>query len=202
MRSKPVFASLLLIAFGCAPKRALYVDAEFRAWVPVRVAVLPFLNQSTDLTGPVMLRKMLQQKLSQSGWNLVSLEEVDEKLKELGVTDAGQLKVYSQAELGSRLGAESLLYGELEEFSSQNVGVYSKREVRLGLKLFQAKDGLRLWEDMESQKKSDLKLNKQAAARSFVKGLAARAAENIFQSPLRRESEEVVRRLVNKLNKR
>ena len=184
---------------GCVPRKARTAVPEFHPGTFRRVAVLPFQNQSTDLTGPGMLRRMVHERLAGAGWTLAPMNEVDAGLQDLGITDGGQLSAVSHAELGRRLDVDALVYGDVEEFSFQNVGIYLKREVRLRLKLFRAQDGTKLWEDVGSAKKSDVNLNRRQAGQAFVRGLATKAAENLKGTTLREESSRVVQHLVHEL---
>jgi hypothetical protein len=108
---------------------------------------------------------------------------------------------FAPQKLGALLEADALLYGDIETFNYANVGVYAGRKVAARLWLVDAKTGETLWETEKSKANSDLGLSKAAAKDIFVKGYRDKALESIMNSPLRPESEDVVRLLVKELGK-
>lgn len=157
---------------------------------------MPFDNQSVDLVGPELLRRMVQGGLGRSGYECVPLDRVDEALKTLGLTDGGQLRAVPSQGLRSVLGVEGLFYGDVEEFSFLNVGFAVRRIVRLRLKFELSSTGELLWEDAGQGLTEYFTLKKERAWRAFMEGLVVREAENLFRTPLMPEAREAVRRLL------
>ncbi|MBI4056689.1 MAG: DUF799 family lipoprotein [Elusimicrobia bacterium] len=193
---------LVIMSGGCVSAPQPYVSAQFYSQIPRSVAVLPFENQSLDLMGPEMLRKMTVQRLGFWGYTIVPLEQSDAKLQGMGITDGGQLKSLSPQEIGKQLGVEGLCYGTVEQFSFQNVGFYLKRSVGVRLKLVSALSGERLWEGSGEARVVEVHGKKDKAERAFVRGLAQKAAENMFKSPLKPEANEALDRLFLKIPRR
>lgn len=189
------------LACGCAsPEPARYLAPDFGARAPARVAVLPFDNESVDLAGPELLRRLVFSRLEGHGFAAPGLEAVDAALAaSLGITDGGQLRSVEPARLGRALGADGLLYGTVEDFAFVNVGFAVRRVVRLRLRLVEAAGGARLWEDAGLGLTERLTLTKKGARRAFFEGVAERAAEGLLRTPLMPESLEAVRCLFSRL---
>ncbi len=192
----------LLVAAGCAPAPVRFTSANFHALAPPRVAVLPFDNWSVDLVGPAMLRSLFEARLRERGYEVVSMEAVDARLRELGVTHGGQLKAFSPQALGSALGVEGLIYGTVEEFVMQNIGFIARRCVRLHARLVHAAGGERLWEDTGEGNWARVTFDKKEAQRIFLEGWTYREIENIFRNPLLPESKAAVQDLISRLPRR
>ncbi|MBI5245135.1 MAG: DUF799 family lipoprotein [Elusimicrobia bacterium] len=171
---------------------------DLAARAPVEVAVLPFGNEAVNLLGPQMLRKMVAERLEGLGYRPRPLDEVDEKLKGIGVSDGGQLPAYKPVEVGKALGVDGLFYGTVERFSNQNVGFYRQRVVVLKLRLVHAPSGERLWE-AEGEGRTRRVAGTDEAVRAFLEGVIEQAAETAQGHPLRPEAEKAVASLLTSL---
>jgi len=98
---------------------------------PSKLVVLPFDNETSDLTGPELVRGMVAGRVGGAGYESPGLAAVDSTLKEMGITDGGQLGAVSTEALGRAFDTDGLLFGSLEEFTYQNIGVLRRRLVRL-----------------------------------------------------------------------
>lgn len=161
-----------------------------------RVAVLPFDNQSVDLAGPGIVRGLVTSRLADLGYQPLGADEVDAKLRELGITDGGQLKTLTPKDIGKALGVEGLFYGTLEEFNFTNVGFYLSRVVRVRLRLVSADTGEALWENTGQDASRELHVKEGKAKKAFVRGVARKALENMTNTALAKESREAVRKLL------
>ena len=168
---------------------------------PSTIALLPFENESLDLRAPEILRDLLDTYLSAANFNLTDVKEAEEKIHGIGIQEGGQLNAVTPQKLGALLGADALLYGDIETFNNANIGVYAQRTVKVSLRLVDAKTGKTLWETEKSKANSELGLSKAAAKNIALKGYATKAAENLADNPLYPESEDVVRLLVRELGK-
>ena len=196
-RFSSVIFSLIFIA-GCAGRGTIVRHAEP---FPVKIAVLPFSNLSVDMQGPLVIRNVLETRLAASQYELANSQDIDEKLKSLGITDGGQINATTPQKLGLLLDTEALVYGELVEFKNMNIGVYSNRVVEAKLKLVDAKTGQTIWEAQKKYSNKKFGLDKDAIRDNLVSGYANKMLENILKNPLRQETEMVVAQLVKNLNK-
>ena len=124
---------------------------------------------------------------------MLPLEEVDLRLRKIGITDGGQLAAVTPHRLGEALGVDRLIFGRVEEFTYQNVGFAGRRSVRLGLTLVSASSGERLWEEAGAWQTGQISTGTDEAATSFLAGLAQQALETAFGVPLQHESRHAVR---------
>jgi hypothetical protein len=164
-----------------------------------KVAVLLVSNDTNDLDGPGLVRGILFRKLSERGYDLVPLNDIDAKLKEQGFTDGGQLRAATPQQLGQWIGADTLFYITLEEFNYINVGFYWQRKVKIAGKLVEAKTGERLWEAERNWSTQAVVTNKEQAERQFAFQLAAKAFEKMTHLPLQAESQMAAERLLSTL---
>jgi len=187
----------LAVLAGCAATAPVRHAARF----PRVLALLPLENQSLDLRAPEILRELLDTYLAAARFTLTDVKEADEQLRGLGISEGGQLNSVTPQKLALLLGADALLYGDIETFNNSNIGVYAGRAVKVRLWLVDGKTGETLWETGKSKANSELGLSKGTAKKILVKGYAAKAAENIMDNPLYSESEDVARQLVRELGK-
>lgn len=194
--------AVLALAAGCAPKALVYRDPDFHGKSPDRVAVLPFANESPDMRAGEALRRLVASRMPRRGYPGMPLEEIDDRLNEIGVTHGGQLAAYSAEEVGKALGIDGLLYGIVEEFANQNIGVVRRRAVKLRLKLVLAPGGERIWEAVGAGVKAKVALEKGEIGKSFLKGVVEQAAEGALRVPLLPESRKAVTQALRKLPRR
>lgn len=158
---------------------------------------MPVSNETNDLDGPVYIRKLIQEGLIARGMRVVPLEVVDQKLKENGFTDGGQLRAAKPADIGQWVGADTLMYVSLEEFAYINVGFYWQRKVLVNARLVDAPSATRLWETERGDSHRWVVANKEEAKRAFVTQLAIQGAEKLAHQPLGPESRRTVVELLS-----
>jgi len=200
MRRKHSLPFIFLFAAlgGCSATAPVARHAEP---FPATLALLPFENQSLDLRAPELMRDLLDTYLSAANFNFADVKETEEKVHGLGISEGGQLNAVTPQKLGETLGADALIYGDIDTFNYSNVGVYAERMVKVRLWLVDAKTGEKLWETEKSKGNAELGLSKNAAKDVFIKGYANKAVENMLNNPLAPESEDVARLLVRELGK-
>lgn len=84
-----LFAMLVLTTIGCATaQRFVAKDKPF----PTRIAVLPFTNETNDITAPDLVRKVVLEEIAYHGYDLVDGVQTLEVLKSTyGITEGGHL---------------------------------------------------------------------------------------------------------------
>lgn len=140
------------------------------------VALLPFDNETVDLEGSEKVRNMLHRELVKKGWKLLSLENIDKKLLGIGISDGGQLPAVSLETLKEACSADILIYGVLMEYSMTSIGVLTKREVEVELKMVDAASGNTLWQETGACINSEAGVD---AVASLGLGLAGKIASSI-----------------------
>jgi hypothetical protein len=162
----------MVLLAGCA---AHHPPRPYDAGNPLkRVAVLPLKNETTDVDGPVLLRKRMIEALEDHSYVVKDLKETDLILRDqMGVTLGGQLDLTTALKLGETLGVEGVLYGTLMDFDEMTTGAINVKKVRGKFKLVNAMTGQTLWERGLGVRSELIMQSKYGAAAA----LAARAAD-------------------------
>ncbi len=195
-------ARLLSFVFGlvflnsCATPIS-YVSEKYRS--SGKIAILPLVNESNDLDGPVYVRQLIEKGILSRGFQIVQTDQVDQNLKEKGFTNGGQLRATTPQKIGEWTGADSLLYCTLEDFNYINVGFYAQRRVKIIARLVDARTGERLWESEREGTTRIIAANRKQAEQEFAIQLAIKAAEKLAHQPLQLESNMAVHRLLDSL---
>jgi len=192
----------LLAAGACAGKSAYLVSPSLRAVPDTRVAVLPFDNQSTDVTAADVMRKLVEENFAKRGYPPLSAEDVDGKLSGLGVSEGGQLPGVKTEDIGKALGADLLCYGSVEDFTFQNLGFIIRKSVKLQVKLVSASTGETLYEGNGTGKDVKIFMNQDEAKAAFVEQLAVKLVQNMLKTPLKKEAETAAWKALDSLPRR
>lgn len=201
-RRHAVCAVLLALACACAGGGAYLVSPSLRAAADPRVAVLPFDNQSTDVKAADIMRGLAAEGFEKRGYSYLPLDAVDGKLSGLGISEGGQLPGLKPAELGVALGADLLCYGDVEDFTFQNLGFVVRKSVILRVRIVSASSGETLYEGTGSGKDVKVYLDRDEARAAFVEQLAVRLLQTLLNTPLRREAEAAAWKALDRLPRR
>ena len=193
---------LLAAACACAGKAAYLVSPALRTAADTRVAVLPFDNQSTDIGAPDVMRKLAADGLGKRGYAPLPVEEVDGKLSSLGVSEGGQLPGVKPEALGRALGVDLLVYGDVEDFTFQNLGFLIRKLVVLRVKIVSAATGETLYEGSGSGKDIKVFMDRDQAKAAFVEQMAVKLVQNILKTPLKKEAETAAGKALDSLPRR
>lgn len=170
---------------GCAAGQQ-YLKQGFSP--PETIAVLPMNNHTTDLDGPAIVRYWFDQRITEKkGYRTLPFEEVDSKLKKLGITDGGQLGAVTPGQLGEKLGVSAVVYGDLLNFDYKTTGFLNVRKVKARFKMMDCKTGEMLWEGEGLGANSSGALSSSEAIKAGLKQLSAQLAEKALRSPLKNE---------------
>jgi len=138
-----VFGLLFLTACVTLPPIEPNVASPIRT-----VAVLPMVNNTNDVDGPVVVRELFTASLGSYYYVIKPLAETDQILKDqMGVTLGSQLDMAKPQLLGEKLGVDAVMYGSLEDFSDTVTGIYNVKRVRLRVKLVNCKTGETIWKN-------------------------------------------------------
>lgn len=133
--------SIFLILTACAaPLYELIPD--YAALKPTRIAVLPVLNETSDLDAPIVFRLLARAELADKGYALINFDRIDDTLQQQGIQEAGQIEALTPREIGELIGADGLLYVRVINYGRQ-VGVHLKMEG--SFTLVDSKTGRKLW---------------------------------------------------------
>ncbi|TBR21083.1 hypothetical protein EPO15_11165 [bacterium] len=176
---------------GCPSGGGQYLRRGYRP--PASLAVLPFDNRTTDLDGPVVARVWFDQRLGErKGYRTLPLEGVDSALRRLGITDGGQLRSRTAAELCAALGTEALVHGDLLEFGQTTTGFLNVRRVKAAFEMKACPSGETLWRAEGTGAESETAVSAAGALRAGLKALGTQLAEKALGSPLRTQTLDMV----------
>jgi hypothetical protein len=128
--------------------------------------------------------------LAQWGYPVLALDETDRRLRELGLSDGGQVRAFQPRQLADAAGANRVLIGTLKEFKTVNVGLYNLHHVALALRLQDA-EGRVLWES-EGVGYREILVRPADAGKAFLGGLIESAVGKVTGSDLSEELEDAV----------
>jgi len=160
-------------------------------WFDERLVVLPFSNDTLDVEAPARLREGVAQTLANRGYSVLPIEEADERLRTVSVTQGEHLRTLKPARVAAATGASRLLFGKVEEFRTINVGVYQRSDARMTLKLTDAQGNL-LWE-AEGEGFTEKAAPPKEAAKAFLTGLGKGLLKKALRIHMDEEAAEAVR---------
>jgi len=133
----------LLVITSCGPVAKFTAPSVPK---PRTIAILPEINNSTDVNGGIVFRNLSQMQFAQHrGYTFVQKEVIDSLLNKAGITDGGQLNSISKTELQDILKADGLMYVTIAEMEYSTLGISSSRIVSANYKLYS--NGSLYWED-------------------------------------------------------
>ena len=126
MRTLSTLLYIFSILFtSCMPKHAKFD-------MPKHIAVLPTINQTTDVLGGIVFRNIFYLELEEKySPYLIPLELVDTLLNEEGITQGGQLAAVENKDLFHILKSDGLLFIELLACDYQTLGISETRRVKV-----------------------------------------------------------------------
>ncbi|MBI2069168.1 MAG: DUF799 family lipoprotein [Elusimicrobia bacterium] len=209
-----VFLCVVLAACAASSKKTGLISNH-------RIALFPLANDSNDLEAPSLVRVALFKEMGKKGHLLIPMEEIDAQLKEMGVTDGGQLGAIDVERLREKIPADRFCYGTLVEFTFKSAVALSQRKVEIRLKLVDAHNGAVLYERQESgvttrggtDAAGDLVLNVAGKVVKSVKDGAKKlmpaqtgkkamdATDALADVELTAETDEAIRKLLEKFPK-
>lgn len=186
-----LFIVLLIFLNSCAIRNT---NLNIQHYIIERdnIVVLPFENLSNDLTAEEMIRDLVINRFKKKGWFVVDKNHADQKLKEIGITDGGQLNSVSKKELFDIFKARYLCYGIINDFKFQNLGFVIVKRVELNIKIYDNFLERFVFDETAEAKDVKFYLDKEEAKKAFIAYNALKLVENIMKRPLYNESVEAV----------
>lgn len=123
---------------------------ELKTRSEYKIAILPMENLTVEGDIAYYFRMRLTERLRAKGFTVVDNKLVDEKLYQLGVAHAGQLRLLPFAELQDLTSADGFLSGVVEQGAVQHAGVYNSYVFTCSLKL-QDREGRVIWSALQNR---------------------------------------------------
>ena len=177
---------VLLVAGGCAEKQIKNVRQDFIA--PDIIVMLPPDNQSIDLTAPKAVIGALASSMIGLGYFPIYTPAQEAALREMGITDGGQLRAFKLADITSRLGVDGVVKTEVVDFGKINLGFYIQGKVASHLSLHDAAGDM-LWEADAKYAEAKMTLSLAEAIASGAGELTGDLVARIFKVHLVPESQ-------------
>jgi hypothetical protein len=172
MLNKRIISILLLILFGCGPS-AKFIAPDYQK--PGKIAILPTINQTTDVEGAIVFRNLLYHALEEEHYtDLLDNDIVDSLLNLNGITDGGQLETIENEELFLILDVDGLMYVDLQACEYQSIGISETRMIKAEFQLFQPPSYL-IWKDEREEERGK-------SAFSAVLGLLVNPKETVKET--------------------
>ncbi len=126
----------------------VFVDDDFKKTLKnssqFTVAVFPMQNMSVDGDVAFYFRQRVIERLKAKGYNIADTRIIDEKLYELGVSNAEQIRLLQLQQVLDVAKADGYIFGIIEQAATQNALVYNSYVYTSSLKM-QDKSGKLLW---------------------------------------------------------
>lgn len=162
------------------------------------IAVLLPENLSNDITAEEMVRDIVVERFAKKGWFVVKRDDVDEKLRGIGITDGGQLSAVDPNELVNLFSTRYLCYLTINDFKFQNLGFVIIRKVELNMRIY---DGIKkgfVFDETSSDQDTEIYTDPKKARDAFIKYNALKLVENIMKRPLYKQVVNAVDKIFRK----
>jgi hypothetical protein len=113
--------------------------------LPVKVAVLPFENLTSDPELEGLLRRSFYSHFALKNYHDIELKEVDRALQILKTTTSNTWKDLSPQALGDFFQADFLIYGRVIDYSKFFAGVYSQISLKVQVEMVECRSGTGVW---------------------------------------------------------
>ncbi|MEM7674576.1 MAG: GNA1162 family protein [Myxococcota bacterium] len=145
-----LFIVLLLGSSACATAQG-YDYTNFEANRPQSILVLPPLNASPEVEAPGSWLSTVTRPLAERGYYVFPVHVVAAYMRDNGLPTAGEMHNVGLAKIDEVLGADAVLYTQIEEWGSSYFVVSTQVRVTLSYRLVHVKTGEILWEGTRSE---------------------------------------------------
>ena len=153
---------LLFLVISCLSCKSIDTvapppDVSIYKELPKSVAVLPFINKTSNPEASELVRKVFANFFSSLRYTDIELFRIDQLIKEKGLYD----RIISEndvsfTELGNLLGVDAVIVGEVVSFGKTFALVYSDFHAQLSAKMINCRTGKLIWEGRDSASKRDI----------------------------------------------
>lgn len=177
IRYKVLFLGFLLLSFPACTSVTEHVKpyASKESELPRRVAVLPFVNKTSNPEASVTVQKMFYNFFSSLSYQDREPFQVDSILKKSGLyKKIASGEDVSSKEIGSVLDVDAVVYGEVTSFGKIFAVVYTDYHAGLKAKMVDCKTGNLIWQNHNTAHQRDVSIPTNPI------GLAAAVAEKLI----------------------
>jgi hypothetical protein len=168
-----LLAALVLLT-GCATPRDY---TALRENMPRSVLVLPPLNASLDIKATYGVLSTVTRPLAEMGYYVYPVAVIDQFMKENGLPTAFEMHQIPLNKIHDIIGADAVLYMNVEEYGTKYVVLNSVTIVRLSARLVDVDTGNLLWNGHV-----DVQVSSNSGGGGIVGALISSAANQIVAS--------------------
>jgi hypothetical protein len=193
MKNTRVLVILVVILLASSMFGCMTMKFE---WAPEKVAILPFMNETADVTIPLFARAYLFERLQlRKKYEMIPIADVDAVLNEMGITDGGQLSSTTVTELSQKLDADGIVYGDVLQAKRVKLALYFENTFECHYMMYRGSDESVQWD--ETRRSSERKLVISSLAdigAEMLKSVAEDAIMKAFNNhPLKKHIEKVTK---------
>lgn len=141
---------IMVILAACGSKGVMEApkpEVSDESWLPHKIAILPFVNQTSNPEAAAVVRKMFYNFFSSLNYLDLEPSFIDEKLKKKNYykkITAGE--VLSARQLGQMLGVDAVVFGEVLSLGKVYAVLYSDIRASLRARMVNCRSGQTIWE--------------------------------------------------------
>lgn len=146
-----VILSFFQLACGCLAKQSIvYHELTMkvaRGSYPKSMAVLPFINNTTEEKIEQLVRISFYSHFSVRPYRDLELHIIDNIIKQNRTIDYSLISDSYIKEWGQLLGCDALIFGEVTQFQRLFLGIYSQIKLAAHITIWDTKTGQKIWDD-------------------------------------------------------
>jgi hypothetical protein len=143
-----IFIVFLAALTGCAPKHQ-NLDA-FYTHQPRSIAVVPVVNESTEVTANNVFAATISKPLSERGYYVFPVLITDLILRDFGLTEGGHIQQLPPQQFYDIFGADSVLFITIKDWSTKYLVIHASVTVEMEYVLKDTKTGLEIWRNNQT----------------------------------------------------
>ncbi len=136
---------LALFISGCVTNQP-YDYTALNQSKPRSIVVIPPNNNSTEANAPYVYLSTITQPLAEKGYYVFPVAMIDHFMKENGLPTPAEMNNVPLDKIDKIIGADAILYIEIDEWGQNFKITASVAEVNIKLKLVDVKTGTLLWQ--------------------------------------------------------
>ncbi len=137
--------ALSVLLSGCAVSQKADLTA-FRAHPPRSIVIVPVVNDSPEITAPVVFSPSLSIPLAERGYYVFPIFLTEMLLRDLGLSEAGHIHQMPSQRFLDLFGADAVLLVTIKEWSTTYVVLSSSIQVKAEYVLKDTRTGTILWQ--------------------------------------------------------
>lgn len=136
---------MVIVTTGCASVPPYNYDALLAA-KPRSIVVIPPMNNTIEVEAPYIYLSTISRPLAEKGYYVFPVAVIDNFMKENGLPTPAEMNQVPLDKLYENIGADAVLYIELNQWGQKYQVISSKAVVDASMKLVDTRTGELLWD--------------------------------------------------------